>query len=1507
MKILFKVILMMLVMLAGQAMAATCTSIASGSWSASSTWDCTSGNTPAAGDTVILASPFSVSLNNNNRTAAALTINAGATLNDDGQNVMITGNVVNNGTFGTNGGALIMRGTNSTLSGTGVFNDTDVQTDASGISIPVGSSMSFTNGAQLRVGRDNPGTFTLNGTINGTGLVSGDRIIRVYQNSSATINGTINAPNAYIRVEQNATLTNNGTVTVQYLDSDGNNSSSVWTQGANSSLTLSQTPANVWRGTFNASATNNTVTYTADVTPLTPSSNTYYNISHPRCAAVSGFTILGSSPCGGPVAGNLVNTYYPGTTANVPMGGASIALGAATGATAPIASGDTVLIMQMQDATIDTSNTSSYGSVSGASGGIYEYAIAASNVSLGGGTLTLACGTVNAYTNAGSSNYQVIRVPRYASAVLSSTLAAQPWNGSTGGVLMFDVTGTLNLNSATVSVDGMGFRGGASRTLPGGAGASLDYRTLATVNNNGSKGEGIAGTPRYVFSAPSTLINNGAEGYANGSHARGAPANGGGGGTDRNPAANDQNSGGGGGGNGGSGGVGGIAWCPDFNASSAPLYGCGPNTGGLGGRVVAGLGASRLTLGGGGGGGTTNNGTGTPAGGLATSGAAGGGSILIRAGSFTGSATFNANGSAGNDTVANDGSGGGGAGGVVLLLASSGMSGATVNVKGGKGGNNLMTASSTPHGPGGGGGGGYAITSSGTAACNNGGGGNGVTYNGGALFGAYGSTSGSAGSCSTSLSAAQIPGTSLGATTCGASVNHYELSLPTSGIACLPTTVTVTACADNSSPCTNALTTVAGQTATLATSAGTLASSTVTFNASGVASTTLSYPAAADGAAASLTLSGEQTAAANPRQYCPNGVSCTVASSGSTTFKTAGLIFSTAADGGEAAFSSQTAGVDFGPYWLRSVKTNTTTKTCEAAFTSPHPVNFSYQCLDPSSCSSGNSLKVGGSPALANTGATINLVFDANGNASLGSFNFADVGQIKINVSATAGGAALTGSTKEAAGSHFVVKPYSLVLTDIKQTASPNLANPAAVDAAGNKFVKAGESFSATVTSVNASCAASLGGYTLLSSIPATCITPNYGKEATPETVALSSALVAGLGLSANPTLNNATAFAPFAGGSATGTTFSWGEVGIIKLTPSVGDGNYLGAGNPGGTVSGNVGRFYPDHFDVSVNSNGTMAAACPAGGFTYTGQAMGYGTAPSLTIKPMNAATGGAVTQNYQGIFLKLAASGVSITSPTADATQLGRDGVTKTDLLAIPAMGVGTLTNSSGVITYTLNAGDQFTYTRNANALIGPYTTAIPLVVTAVLESEVSATSSLPALPQTLSPTGISMRYGRARMFNAYGSELLDLPVVFRAEYLASTAPGNAWSVNTADSCTNAALSFAPVDTPSITGNTCVLEPGNNSGKGCAAVLTSVQTNRRYLETGVTGTDSNGVAGFAGNFNLWLRAPGATRVGSIDITATVDSWLQYPWTGSTAVSPSARATFGIYKSPLIYRRENY
>ena len=121
---------------------------------------------------------------------------------------------------------------------------------------------------------------------------------------------------------------------------------------------------------------------------------------------------------------------------------------------------------------------------------------------------------------------------------LTNTTA--PVGLGTGGVLAIDVQGTLTVNTGVAAtVDGLGFRGAAGRQLTGSGGASTDYRSLSTVTTHGSKGEGNAGTPQWIFNpagslacggtigtAPDYYINTAQpnDGYPNGSMARGAPA-----------------------------------------------------------------------------------------------------------------------------------------------------------------------------------------------------------------------------------------------------------------------------------------------------------------------------------------------------------------------------------------------------------------------------------------------------------------------------------------------------------------------------------------------------------------------------------------------------------------------------------------------------------------------------------------------------------------------------------------------------------------------------------------------------------------------------------------------------------------------------------------------------------------------------------------------------------------------------------------------------------------------
>jgi len=422
-----------------------------------------------------------------------------------------------------------------------------------------------------------------------------------------------------------------------------------------------------------------------------------------------------------------VNTYYPGT-ASVAAGvlNTCIPVGASRGSATPIALGDMLLVIQMQDADIDSTNTGNYGGANGTGAGAtsvnagkYEFVRATNAVGAGGcaaGQVPVTgsgtnSGLLNSYVNSnatatkGQARFQVVRVPQYTSATLNGVTAA-PWLTSTtapiglgtGGVLAIDVAGTLTVNSGVAaSVDGQGFRGAAGRQLAGGTPATnTDYRNPSTVTTHGGKGEGAAGTPRWIFdpngshacsaaigAAPDFFIDTlqPNDGYPNGSMARGAPANAGGGSTDGNSGGNDQNSGGGGGSNGGAGGRGGFSWSTVLN------------NGGLGAAVSPAL--TKLVLGGGGGAGTRNNGNcgvnGATAAqeGQSSSGAAGGGLMVIRAASLVAApgAILSADGQAAFDDTLNDGGGGGGAGGSVIVSVTTGdLSNLTIRARGGKGG-----------------------------------------------------------------------------------------------------------------------------------------------------------------------------------------------------------------------------------------------------------------------------------------------------------------------------------------------------------------------------------------------------------------------------------------------------------------------------------------------------------------------------------------------------------------------------------------------------------------------------------------------------------------------------------------------------------------------------------------------------------------------------------------------------------------------------------------------------
>lgn len=301
--------------------------------------------------------------------------------------------------------------------------------------------------------------------------------------------------------------------------------------------------------------------------------------------------------------------------------------------------GNRVLIIQMKGAVVDTTNTASFGDVLNLNNcGNYEF----SHISdITGNTIYLTDTLQRLYDVA--SAVQLIRVPKFVHATVTSPITCPVWNGSVGGVIAIECSGIITFNN-NIDAKGKGFALGNVSPTGYNCPGSFDYFYPSTSYFGAEKGEGVS-----ILSA--SKLNG-----------MGKRANGGGGG-------NNVNAGGGGGGNFGAGGNGGYSWegCPVMDI------------GGRGGQQLSYTNIlNKVFLGGGGGGGQQNNLQATP-------GTNGGGIVIVRANSVIGNgytidaSTFDVL------TGGCDGTGGGGGGGTVLLDVDNFTGILNVNVKGGDG------------------------------------------------------------------------------------------------------------------------------------------------------------------------------------------------------------------------------------------------------------------------------------------------------------------------------------------------------------------------------------------------------------------------------------------------------------------------------------------------------------------------------------------------------------------------------------------------------------------------------------------------------------------------------------------------------------------------------------------------------------------------------------------------------------------------------------------------------
>lgn len=336
---------------------------------------------------------------------------------------------------------------------------------------------------------------------------------------------------------------------------------------------------------------------------------------------------------------------------------------------APFDEGQLVVLIQMQGANIDESNSSDFGDILQLNNaGFYEIN---EIVSIDGFDIYLKYQNQHDYDITGK--VQLISMPSYEDANVANNLTAEAWNGETGGVLALNISGQLLMNG-NIDVSGLGFRGGEIQTASNNNCTWLfqqnDYYYDFGNWRGAAKGEGIA----------SFILEK--------EFGKGPQANGGGGG-------NDHNSGGGGGANISNGGAGGENDEPQ-------TFGCQGNHPGLGGKGIGNF-DNRIFLGGGGGAGHDNNE-------VATNGSNGGGIVILVVEDFI-PAGFSilANG----DSTPNgggDGAGGGGAGGSIFLEIQTLTSTVHLEADGGAGGLINNGGGERCHGPGGGGSGGRIIT-----------------------------------------------------------------------------------------------------------------------------------------------------------------------------------------------------------------------------------------------------------------------------------------------------------------------------------------------------------------------------------------------------------------------------------------------------------------------------------------------------------------------------------------------------------------------------------------------------------------------------------------------------------------------------------------------------------------------------------------------------------------------------------------------------------------------------
>lgn len=328
---------------------------------------------------------------------------------------------------------------------------------------------------------------------------------------------------------------------------------------------------------------------------------------------------------------------------------------------------------------------------------------------------------------------------------------------------------------------------------------------------------------------------------------------------------------------------------------------------------------------------------------------------------------------------------------------------------------------------------------------------------------------------------------------------------------------------------------------------------------------------------------------------------------------------------------------------------------------------------------------------------------------------------------------------------------------------------------------------------------------------------------------------------------------------------------------------NTLSGGKYGcniGSVSSNqFGRWTPSYFSFA----GTLTPGCSSGAnpFTYMGQdALGVNLAVTAYVSANGSTTPSSVDRVallYDTTLNPAYATPATVSfagDNSGTAVPIGR--LINPDFTALQGAN-GTTKWVAGVFSIS----DTFAFSRLANP-DGSYEAY--RLTAAVNDPDGASLATSPAATNTT-----RVRYGRIAIGNAYGSELLPLPIPLEAQYWQS---GGFYVTNRDDSCTSFNASSIVLSNTTQKLDLCETQFSSTG----TLVLVNGQVPLRLTAPGV---------GNSGSVNLTLNtgsaASGQTCLASTVSNATAANLPQF------GPNPTGRATFGVRKAPLIYRRENY